>query len=537
MPAAGAASRTRNLSRRGLLDSFGPLQVRNYRLYVGGQILTNTASWAARVAQDWLMLTLTGSTAMVGLTVAFQFAPMVVLSLLGGVVADRLPRRNILVVTQSVFGLSTLLVGIAALSGRAQAWHILAAALLTGLATAFDAPARQAFVSEVAGPRNLSRAISLNSAVFQSGALVGPAVAGVLIHAFGEGWAFVVNATACLVAVVLLLAMRVHELTPMPSVPRAKGQLREGLAYVRRTPTVLWPVVLIGFVAITGVNMATVLAAYTDQVFRNGAGGYALLNSTLAVGAVTGALLATRRTRRIRLRQLALLAAAIGTTQLVAAALSAHAAFLVVLVAMGTVTLLYITGGNTLVQMTVADEMRGRVMSLYMLVSLGAQGASGLIVGWVSEHGGAHVAMAVAGAGPLLGAVLVSLTLARGEGMRPRDALRAAVPARARQALRRAATPSGSTRGAGSATAGVGAETVTSSSETGDAVSSSVSSNVSSNASSSVSSDASPEVSPNASSSAARAGAVDRPAGSPSSPPAPRRTSATPATTHAAPRT
>lgn len=486
MPVAGVAARTRTSSRLRLLDSFGPLQVRNYRLYVGGQVLTNTASWAARVAQDWLMLTLTGSTAMVGLTVAFQFAPMVALSLLGGVVADRLPRRNILVVTQSVFGLSALLIGLAALSGRAQAWHILAAALLTGLATAFDAPARQAFVSEVAGPRNLGQAISLNSAVFQSGALVGPAVAGVLIHAVGEGWTFVVNAVACLVAVVLLVAMRAQELTPMPSVPCAKGQLREGLGYVRRTPTVLWPIVLIGFVAITGVNMATVLAAYTDQVFRNGAGGYALLNSTLAVGAVAGALLATRRTRRIRLRHLALLATAIGATQLIAATLSAHGAFLVVLVAMGTVTLLYITGGNTLVQMTVADEMRGRVMALYMLVSLGAQGASGLIVGWVSEHGGAHVAMAVAGTGPLLGAVLVSLTLARGEGMGPRDVLRAAVPARARQALRRTSSPA--TWAAGSSNA--------------------------------------------------RADATGAcPAGSPSSLPAPRRTSATPATTPAAPRT
>jgi MFS family permease len=429
--AAPVAAQARPRAGARFVDSFGPLQVRNYRLYVLSQVLTNTAGWAARVSQDWLMLTLTGSSAMVGLTVAFQLCPMVALSLLGGVVADRCPRRTILMVTQAVFGVSTLLVGVLTLSGDVRAWHILAAALLTGLATAFDSPARQAFVNECAGPRNLPQAISFNSVVFQGGALVGPAIAGALISAVGNGWAFLINAAACLVAVVLLVVMRVGELTPTPAVPRAKGQLRAGLTYVRRTPTLLWPVILVGFVQITGVSMVTALAAYTDQVFRNGAGGYALLNSTLALGAVTGALISTRR-RRVRLRQLVLLAAALGATQLVAATLSAHGPFLVVLVAMGIVTLMYITASNTLVQLTTADEMRGRVMALYMLVSLGGQGVSGLIIGWVADHAGAHAAMAVCGAGPLLGAILVACVLARAQGVRPRDVARQ-VPARLAQ--------------------------------------------------------------------------------------------------------
>jgi len=425
-PATSAPTRPLAPSRRmPLRDSFGPLQVRNYRLYVLSQILTNTGGWAARVAQDWLMLTLTGSTAMVGLTVALQFAPMVAFGLLGGVVADRLNRRLVLMVTQTVFGISTGTVGLLTLSHHIAAWHILAAALLSGTATVFDNPARQAFVHEVAGPTNLRQAISLNSAVFQLGALVGPAVAGGLISAFGNGWAFVVNAAACLAAVGLLGAMRPEELTPAPAVPRAKGQLREGLAYVRRTPTILWPVVLIGFVAITGVNMATVLASYTDTVFRNGSSGYALLTSMLGLGAVTGALASTRR-RRVRLRQLVGLAALMGVAQLVLASLSSHGPFLVVLAALGTVMLLYITGGNTLVQTTVAGELRGRIMALYMLTSLGAQGASGLVIGWVSERAGAHVAMAVCAAGPLLGALVVGIGVARTSGLRPRDALAAA---------------------------------------------------------------------------------------------------------------
>lgn len=471
-PATSAPTRPLVPSRRmPLRDSFGPLQVRNYRLYVLSQILTNTGGWAARVAQDWLMLTLTGSTAMVGLTVALQFAPMVAFGLLGGVVADRLNRRLVLMVTQTVFGISTGTVGLLTLSHHIAAWHILAAALLSGTATVFDNPARQAFVHEVAGPTNLRQAISLNSAVFQLGALVGPAVAGGLISAFGNGWAFVVNAVACLAAVGLLGAMRPEELTPAPAVPRAKGQLREGLAYVRRTPTILWPVVLIGFVAITGVNMATVLASYTDTVFRNGSSGYALLTSMLGLGAVTGALASTRR-RRVRLRQLVLLAALMGVAQLVLASLSSHGPFLVVLAALGTVMLLYITGGNTLVQTTVAGELRGRIMALYMLTSLGAQGASGLVIGWVSERAGAHVAMAVCAAGPLLGALVVGIGVARTSGLRPRDALAAAAArmARAQTGTRSGAvaspTPSSSSTSSSSSSSTTSTTSTTSSTST-----------------------------------------------------------------------
>ncbi|WP_431838427.1 MFS transporter [Cellulomonas sp. Y8] len=389
------------------------LGVRNFRLYVFSQVLTNTSGWAARVAQDWLVLSLTGSAALVGLTVTLQFVPMLLLGLVGGVVADRFPRRRVLMVTQSIFGLSTLAIGVLALSGHVQAWHVLVAAFVSGLATVFDNPARQAFVHEVAGPQHLRQAISVNSAVFQLGGLVGPAVAGGLISAVGEGWTFLLNAVACLAAVALLVAMRTAELTATPVVARAKGQLREGLAYVRRSPRILWSVVLVGFVAVTGVNMATVLAAYTDQVFRTDAGGYALLTSMLAVGALTGALLSTRR-RGSRITHLVLLAGAIGLLQLLAAAAApSRPVFITVLIAMGVVTLLYLTGSNTLVQTTVAPHVRGRVMALYVLVLLGAQAVSGTLIGWVCEHLGARAGMVACGVGPLLGAVVVGLALAR----------------------------------------------------------------------------------------------------------------------------
>ncbi len=419
--ASTAPTRPARIARAtSLRDAFGPLEVRNYRLYVLSQVLMNTAGWAARVAQNWLILQLTGSTALVGLTVAFQFAPSVAFGLHGGVVADRYSRRTILVVTQLCFGLSTLAVGLLALTGYVQPWHVLLAAALTGVTIAYDNPARQAFVYEIAGPEHMRQAISINSAVFQLGALVGPAVAGVLISAVGEGWAFVLNAAACFTAMALVVAMRTSELSPTEAVVRAKGQLREGLAHSRREPAILWPTVLVGAVALTGINMNTVLAAYTDDVFKNGAGGYALLTSMLAVGGVVGSLISAR-SARTRLRHLATFAAVIGVLLLVLAATSSQALFLVVLVVLGTVSLVYLTGSNSLVQQVVPDDLRGRVMALYLLVLLGGQAASGVIIGWVSEHGGAHVAMAVSASGPLLGALAVAWAIAHGQGMHPRD--------------------------------------------------------------------------------------------------------------------
>jgi MFS family permease len=403
--AAPAAPRRRNAT-------LAALGVRNFRLYVSSQVLTNTCGWAARVAQDWLVLSLTGSAALVGLTVTLQFLPMLLLGLVGGVVADRYPRRLVLMVTQTVFGLSTLALAVLALTGQVQAWHVLVAALVSGLATVFDNPARQAFVHEVAGPQHLRQAISVNSAVFQLGGLVGPAVAGGLIAAVGEGWTFLLNAVACLAAVLLLAAMRTGELTAAPVVARARGQLREGLAYVRRSPRILWSVVLVGFVAVTGVNMATVLAAFTDQVFVADAGGYALLTSMLAVGALGGALLSTRR-RSSRITHLVLLAAGIGVLQVVAALAPTRPVFIALLIGTGLVTLLYLTGSNTLVQTTVAPHVRGRVMALYVLVLLGAQAVSGTLIGWVCEHVGARAGMVACGVGPLLGAAVVGLALAR----------------------------------------------------------------------------------------------------------------------------
>jgi MFS family permease len=372
-----------------------------------------------RVAQDWLMLTLTGNVAWVGLTVTLQLGPMLLFGLWGGVLADRFDKRRILTITQSLFAVSALTLGVLTLTGAVQPWHILASAGFLGLATVADNPARQAFVPELVGRDHVRSAISINSTVFQFGALSGPALAGVGIALVGEGWSFVVNAAACLVAVLLLVAMRQSEISATPRAGRGRGQLREGLTYVGRTPGILWAVVLVGFVAITGVNLAAVLAAYAADVFHIGAGGYGALNSCLAAGAVIGALASTRR-RTLRLRTLVWGAAVLGTLQVLASLMQAPVLFASTLVAVGAALLLYLTAGNTLVQMTVAPTMRGRVMALYVLVLFGAQAGSGTIIGWIAHSYGAQAAMLVCSAGPLLGALVVGSVLARRGRLKPR---------------------------------------------------------------------------------------------------------------------
>lgn len=405
--------------RRGLLRTFPALRESNYRLYVASQLLTNPAGWMQRIAQDWLILQLSGNVALVGLTVTLQLGPMLLFGLWGGVLADRYNKRAILMITQSIFAASALALGVLVVTGLVQPWHILVSALLLGLATVPDNPARQSFVVEVAGGDNLRNAISLNSTVFQLGALTGPAIAGVSIAAFGEGPSFLVNAAAGVVAVLLLAKMNPAKLSAPPRASRERGQLRAGLQHVGERPEILWTVVLVGMVALTGINLATVLSAYADSVFASGAGGYGLLSAAVALGAVIGSVASARR-MQVGLRQLVYLAVALGLLQVIAALMPTEALFVPVLVAVGAVSLYYLTGGNTLIQTTVAPSMRGRVMAVYIMVFFGAQAVAGSLIGFVADHAGAQMAMVVTGLGPLLGAAVVGTILAHRRGLRPR---------------------------------------------------------------------------------------------------------------------
>jgi MFS family permease len=344
--------------------------------------------------------------------VALQFAPMLFFGLLGGVIVDRFSKRALMIATQSVFAVLSLGLAALTLSGVVLPWHVFAIAFATGLVTVIDNPARQVIVSELVGHRYLRNAISVNSSVFQLGGMIGPAVSGVLLLAVGAGWAFVVNGVACVLVVVMLGLLKTAQMTRAAPGPRSRGQLRAGLAYARAKPTILVPVVLVASYAVFGLTMPVLLASFADDVYDVGAGGYGLFNSMIAVGALTGALLSTRRAT-IRLRTIVLGLLATGVLQAIAGSMPSVGLFAVTLVAVGFASLLFLTAANQLVQLSSNIAIRGRVMSIYVLVLLGGQAIGGPLMGLVVESFGTHAAMVLSGGVPALVAAITALVLAR----------------------------------------------------------------------------------------------------------------------------
>jgi MFS family permease len=396
---------------------FSSLKIRNYRLFFIGQVVSNTGTWMQRIAQDWLVLSLTGSSAAVGITTALQFLPMLLFGLYGGVLVDRLPKRPALLVTQSAMAVTGLALAFLTLSGHVQVWHVYLAAFAVGLATVVDNPARQSFVSEMVGPEQLQNAVSLNSANFQSARLIGPAVAGLMITGVGTGWAFLANGLSFVAPIAGLLLMRARELHVVERTPRAKGQLREGLRYVAGRPDLIWPIVLVGFIGTFGFNFPVWLSAYAEDVFHAGAGGYSLFNTLMAIGSLAGALLAARR-GTARLRVMAGAALAFGALEIVAALTPSYWLFALLMVPIGIFGLTVNVTTNTAVQMGTDPAMRGRVMSLFMMVFVGGTPLGAPVIGWITDTYGPRVGFALGGAVSALAAVTVGLILARVGGLR-----------------------------------------------------------------------------------------------------------------------
>ncbi|GAA2487838.1 MFS transporter [Streptomyces thermolineatus] len=403
--------------------TFSSLKVRNYRLFATGSVISNTGTWMSRITQDWLVLGLTGSAAAVGVTTALQFLPMMLLGLYGGVIADRYPKRRLLMITQASMGVLGLALAALTLSGTVQVWHVYLIALLHGMVTVVDNPARQTFVAEMVGTRDVRNAVSLNAANFQTARLVGPAVAGVMISAVGSGWAFLANGLSFAAPLAGLLMMRDSELHRVPRVPRSKGQLREGLAHVAGRPELLWPIVLVGFVGTFGYNFPIWLSAFADKVFHAGAGAFGLLNSVMAAGALLGALLSARRTTS-RLRMLVGAALLFGLLETAAALSPSLWLFALLLVPIGMLGMTFNTTANASVQLAADPAMRGRVMSLYMMVFMGGTPIGGPLVGWVTDTYGARVGFLAGGLVAALAAAVVGLVLVRVGGLRVEVGLR-----------------------------------------------------------------------------------------------------------------
>jgi MFS family permease len=390
--------------------------VRDYRLFLSSQLVATTGLWMQRIAQDWLVLELTGSVTAVGIAVALQFLPVLLFGLFGGVLADRYSKRILLIVTQSVAALVAVTLGLLALTGQVEVWHVYLVAAVLGFVTVVDNPTRQVFVAELVGHQHIRNAVSLNSSVFQLGALLGPALSGALIHAVGQGWSFLLNAASCLFVVVMLVIIRPRSAPSAAqrseSAERPLAQLREGLRYIGRTSEVGWTIVLVAAMGVFGLNMPVILAAFADDVFTAGVGGYSLFNSLTAAGALTGALLSARRQDTLRLRSLVTALTLLGGVLMLASLSPSVWVFGIVLVAAGLSTMLFLTGANSLVQMTTAPSLRGRVMSVYVLVLLGGQAIGSPSVGWLIDHFGARPTMFLCGGLVALVAVASGLVMA-----------------------------------------------------------------------------------------------------------------------------
>ena len=367
---------------------FRSLRVRNYRLYASGQLVSLTGTWMQRVAQDWLVLELTNSGTALGVVTALQFGPALVLGMYGGMLADRGNKRRLLFATQAAMGLTALLLGLLTLTGVVQYWHVLAIALLFGLVAAVDSPIRQSFVVEMVGRDELTNAVGINSTIFNSARIIGPAVAGVMISAVGTGWAFVVNAASSVAVLAAIAAMNEKDLFPAPAVRRAKGQLREGLRYVRGRTDLLLTMILVFIIGTFGLNFQITSALMAKQVFHHGASGYGLLSTMLAVGACIGAVIATTRTRRPRMMFLIGAALVFSVLEIVSGVMPTFLSTALVLVPTGLAMLSLTTAANASVQLGVEPTMRGRVMALYLTCFMGGTPIGAPIVGWLAGAAG-----------------------------------------------------------------------------------------------------------------------------------------------------
>jgi MFS family permease len=338
------------------------------------------------------------------------------LCLVGGLVADRYPKRRILMFTQVGMAALAALLGYLALSGQVTVWHVYLIAFGLGIVTAVDNPTRQAFVNEMVGPDQLRNAVSINSSVFQLGGLIGPAVSGVLISAVGCGYAFAINAVSYAAPFVALALMREGELNVLARAASSTGQLRAGVRYAVRQPDVLWPTVLVGVFGLFTANLPVTLSAYAKYVFHCGAGGYGLLSAVVAVGSLCGALISARQPPG-RPRTLAVLGALLAAAELLTAAAPNQAIFCVVLVAVGACTLLLFTSANATVQLAAHDAIRGRIMGLYLVAFVGGAALGGPLLGSADQHLGPRTGMLLAGAVSGLAVALVTPKLAGG---RPR---------------------------------------------------------------------------------------------------------------------
>lgn len=395
-----------NLKTR-LSLTFRSLRQHNYLIWALGALVSNIGTWMQRIAQDWLVLTdLTAhSGATVGIVMALQFGPPILLIPWTGRVADHFDRRSVLLFTQSAMGLTALGLGLLVTGGAVELWHVYVFAALTGCATAFDSPVRQTFVAELVGDDDLPNAVALNATFFHSARLVGPAVAGVLINVIGTGWVFILNALSFVAVIFALMNLRVDDLHAPHKGNSATGGSSSGFSYVRRRPDLVIALIMLFIIGTYGLNFPIFISTMSVSAFGGGPHLYGSLSSAMAIGSVTGALLVAGR-RKPDIRILIVSALGFGLVGTLAAVMPSALTFGLILVVLGVIAQIFTTSTNSLVQLSTAPEMRGRVMAIYMGIFLGCTPLGAPLVGWIADHFGPRSALMAGAASGFVAAVL-----------------------------------------------------------------------------------------------------------------------------------
>jgi MFS family permease len=400
-------------------DTFRSLHTHNFRVWSAGAIVSNVGTWMQRTAQDWLVLTqLTHHNATaVGIVMALQFGPQLLMLPWTGFVADHMDRRKLMIITQGIMGALALALGALTVFGVVTLWEVYLFAFVFGCTSAFDAPARQVFVNDLVHEKDVSNAVGLNSTSFNAGRMVGPAAAGLIIAAVGTGWAFLLNGLSFMAVVVSLLFLRVHELHRAERPERKSSGLADGFRYVAKRPDLVANLVMIAFIGTFGFNFAIFIATMAVTVFHVGAGKYGLLSSAMALGTLSGALLAASR-EKPSFSLLIVGTLMFGIACAAAAVMPNYWLFAGTLVMGGVAAMTFANASNTLMQLTTDAAMRGRVMAIRLAIMMGGTPIGAPIVGWVADHYGPRYSMGVAAISGVVATVVGLIYLSRHENLR-----------------------------------------------------------------------------------------------------------------------
>ncbi len=383
-------SRVVAISRR----TFSALAVPNFRLFFLGQSTSLVGTWMQSVAQSWLVFTVTHSATAIGFVLALQTLPVLILAPYGGVIADRVNKRRLLIVLQSLMGLQALVLGLLAVTHVVVFWEICVLAIILGLNNCFETPARQAFMLEMVGSEQVRNAVSLNSTMVNAARAVGPAIAGLLIATVGVGVCFLVNAASFIAVVASLTSMDPTALQPSPPAHRARGQLREGLGYVARAPRLWVPLLMAGMVGMLAYEFQVTLPVVAKQTFGGNAATYGFLTAAMGFGAVFGGLMTAARGRP-GIRTMTIAATGFGVAMLGLALAPSLAIAFVAMGVTGFAAITFMATGNSTLQLEARPSMRGRVMALWAVAFMGSTPVGGPLIGWVVEAAGARAGIAV----------------------------------------------------------------------------------------------------------------------------------------------